>query len=60
MEWDELVEDDKIYAMYKRYKALIHKDAVEGANHVYGTDQLAAWLTVANTLDKLVNNTKAT
>jgi|TARA_R110000824_G_scaffold363647_1_gene551701 hypothetical protein len=48
-------EDDKVFTMYKQYKALIHKDAVEGANHVYGTDQLAAWLTVAHTLDHAVS-----
>jgi len=48
-------EDDKIYTMYKQYKALIHKDAVEGSNTVYGTDQLAAWLTVGHTLDNMVS-----
>ena len=53
-------EDDKIFTMYKQYKALIHKDAVEGANHVYGTDQLAAWLTVGHTLDNMVSLLKET
>ena len=43
--------DDKIYTMYRQYKALIHKDAHENDNHVYGTDQLAANLTVAHMLD---------
>ena len=45
--------DDKIYTMYRQYKALIHKDAKENDNHVYGTDQLAANLTVAHMLDQV-------
>ena len=49
-----LKEDDKIFTMYKQYKELIHKDAEEGGNFVYGTDQLAAQLTVAHMLDHIV------
>ena len=48
-------EDDKIYAMYNQYKTLIHKDAVKGSNTVYGTDQLAAWLTVGHMLDNMAS-----
>ena len=49
-----LKEDDKIFTMYTQYKALIHKDAVKTDNRVYGTDQLAAWLTVGHMLDHVV------
>tara|TARA_Y100000296_G_C5159708_1_gene251116 strand:- start:224 stop:556 length:333 start_codon:yes stop_codon:yes gene_type:complete len=49
-----LKEDDKIFTMYKQYKELIHRDAEEGENRVYGTDQLAAQLTVAHMLDHVV------
>ena len=49
-----LKKDDKIFIMYRQYKALIHKDAEENGNHVYGTDQLAAQLTVAHMLDHVV------
>ena len=49
-----LKEDDKIFTMYRQYKELIHKDAEENDNHVYGTDQLAAQLTVAHMLDHVV------
>jgi hypothetical protein len=40
--------------MYRQYKELIHKDAEKNDNHVYGTDQLAAQLTVAHMLDHMV------
>ena len=49
-----LKDDDKVFTMYKHYKELIHKDAEENDNHVYGTDQLAAQLTVAHMLDHVV------
>ena len=49
-----LKEDDKIFTMYRQYKELIHKDAEENDNRVYGTDQLAAQLTVAHMLDHVV------
>ena len=49
-----LKEDDKIFTMYKQYKELIHKDVEENDNRVYGTDQLAAQLTVAHMLDHVV------
>jgi len=49
-----LKENDKIFTMYRQYKELIHKDAEENDNHVYGTDQLAAQLTVAHMLDHVV------
>ena len=49
-----LKEDDKIFTMYRQYKELIHKDAEENDNHVYGTDQLAAQLTVAHMLDHVI------
>ena len=49
-----LKKDDKIFTMYKQYKELIHKDAEETEARVYGTDQLAAQLTVAHMLDHVV------
>ena len=49
-----LKTDDKIFTMYRQYKELIHKDAEENDNRVYGTDQLAAQLTVAHMLDHIV------
>ena len=49
-----LKENDKIFNTYKQYKELIHKDAKENGNFVYGTDQLAAQLTVAHILDHVV------
>ena len=49
-----LKEDDKIFTMYRQYKELIHKDAEETEARVYGTDQLAAQLTVAHMLDHAV------
>ena len=49
-----LKEDDKIFTMYKQYKELIHKDAEETEARVYGTDQLAAQLTIAHMLDHVV------
>ena len=49
-----LKEDDKVFTMYKQYKELIHKDVEENDNRVYGTDQLAAQLTVAHMLDHVV------
>ena len=49
-----LKTDDKIFTMYRQYKELIHKDAEENDNRVYGTDQLAAQLTVAHMLDHVV------
>ena len=49
-----LRDDDKIFTMYRQYKELIHKDAEENDNRVYGTDQLAAQLTVAHMLDHVV------
>ena len=49
-----LKEDDKIFTMYRQYKELIHKDAEENENFVYGTDQLAAQLTIAHMLDHVV------
>ena len=49
-----LKEDDKIFTMYKQYKELIHKDVEKKDNRVYGTDQLAAQLTVAHMLDHVV------
>ena len=49
-----LKEDDKIFTMYRQYKELIHKDAEKSGNLVYGTDQLAAQLTVAHMLDHVV------
>ena len=49
-----LNENDKIYTMYRQYKELIHNEAEENNNRVYGTDQLAAQLTVAHMLDHVV------
>ena len=49
-----LKTDDKIFTMYRQYKELIHKDVEENDNRVYGTDQLAAQLTVAHMLDHVV------
>ena len=49
-----LKEDDKIYTMYRQYKEFIHKEAEENNNRVYGTDQLAAQLTVAHMLDHMI------
>jgi len=49
-----LTNDDKIFNVYKQYKELIHKDAEKNDNRVYGTDQLAAQLTVAHMLDHVV------
>jgi len=49
-----LKEDDKIFTMYKQYKELIHKDVEKNDNRVYGTDQLAAQLTVAHMLDHVI------
>ncbi len=49
-----LKADDKIFTMYRQYKELIHKDVEENDNRVYGTDQLAAQLTVAHMLDHVV------
>ena len=49
-----LQADDKIFTMYRQYKELIHKDVEENDNRVYGTDQLAAQLTVAHMLDHVV------
>ena len=49
-----LKEDDKIFTMYRQYKELIHKDLEKKDNRVYGTDQLAAQLTVAHMLDHVV------
>ena len=46
-----LKEDDKIYTMYRQYKELIHKEAEENDNRVYGTDQMASRLVVAHMLD---------
>ena len=37
-----LKDDDKIYTMYRQYKELIHKEAEENDNRVYGTDQMAS------------------
>ena len=49
-----LTNDDKIFNVYKQYKELIHKDAEKNGARVYGTDQLAAQLTVAHMLDHVV------
>jgi len=49
-----LKKTDKIFNMYNQYKELIHSDAKENDNRVYGTDQLAAQLTVAHMLDHVV------
>ena len=49
-----LKEDDKIYTMYRQYKELIHKEAEENDNRVYGTDQMASRLVVAHMLDHVV------
>ena len=49
-----LKEDDKIFSMFKQYKELIHKDAKESDNLVYGTDQMASRLVVAHMLDHVV------
>ena len=49
-----LKDDDKIYTMYRQYKELIHKEAEENDNRVYGTDQMASRLVVAHMLDHVV------
>ena len=49
-----LNENDKIYTMYRQYKELIHKEAEENDNRVYGTDQMASRLVVAHMLDHVV------
>jgi hypothetical protein len=49
-----LKEDDKIFTVYRQYKEFIYKDAEENDANVYGTDQLAARLTVAHMLDHVV------
>ena len=49
-----LQDDDKIYTMYIQYKELIHKEAEENDNRVYGTDQMASRLVVAHMLDHVV------
>ena len=49
-----LKADDKILNMYKQYRTLIHEDAEENGQVVYGVDQMASRLTVAHMLDHVV------
>ena len=49
-----LKEEDKVFTMYNQYKELIHRGVEKNDNRVYGTDQLAAQLTVAHMLDHIV------